>query len=278
MLNKVNTNIERIIAKIDNDFNPDTSDWIPRVAAWCIDAVSMLKVLPTERKQIKLKVHNRIAYSVCTFDVFNLKVFDKNGCEIEEINNLQNNECCSSTGDKTETIGNKEVSSSTINKIINNNPNSVPDYTLAETINTNSLPSRYNIHNFNYDKKINKNYIVIDDTKIELTFDTDYIIIEYDAVKLCKSIIYKCDVPVIPNNGLLIEAVTAFCMYKMLCRGYKHPVFNLSASQYGTNPYYMWTQLKDEAKRSVIIDMQGDTIDNSNWKSVFYNFTFDPKK
>ena len=26
MLNNVNTNVERIIAKIDNDFNPDNSD------------------------------------------------------------------------------------------------------------------------------------------------------------------------------------------------------------------------------------------------------------
>ena len=51
MLNKTNTNVERIIAKIDNDFNPDTSDWIPRVAAWSIDAMSQLKVLSTERKK-----------------------------------------------------------------------------------------------------------------------------------------------------------------------------------------------------------------------------------
>lgn len=49
MLNESNTNIERIIAKIDNDFNPDNSDWIPRVAAWCIDAMSQIDVLPTEK-------------------------------------------------------------------------------------------------------------------------------------------------------------------------------------------------------------------------------------
>ena len=44
MQNKLNTNIERIIAKIDNDFNPDNSDWIPRVGAWTIDAMNMLKI------------------------------------------------------------------------------------------------------------------------------------------------------------------------------------------------------------------------------------------
>lgn len=58
-------------------------------------------------------------------------------------------------------------------------------------------------------------------------------------------------------------------MYKMLCRGYKHPVFNLNASQYGTNPYYMWTQLKDKAKASTINDSQRD--DNGEWRKFFIN-------
>lgn len=43
----MNTNLEHIIAKIENDFNPDNSDWIPRVAAWTIDAMAQLKVFNT---------------------------------------------------------------------------------------------------------------------------------------------------------------------------------------------------------------------------------------
>lgn len=34
-------------SKIENDFNPDNSDWIPRVAAWTIDAMAQLKVFNT---------------------------------------------------------------------------------------------------------------------------------------------------------------------------------------------------------------------------------------
>lgn len=37
-------------SKIDNDFNPDNSDWIARVPAWCFDAMSQLKVLRTTYK------------------------------------------------------------------------------------------------------------------------------------------------------------------------------------------------------------------------------------
>ena len=49
MQNEKNTQLERLIAKIDNDFNPDNSDWIPRVGAWAIDAMSQINVLPKEK-------------------------------------------------------------------------------------------------------------------------------------------------------------------------------------------------------------------------------------
>ena len=67
-------------------------------------------------------------------------------------------------------------------------------------------------------------------------------------------------------------------MYKILCRGHKHPVFNLGASQYGTNPFFMWNSLKDEVRRSVIIDEQGEVIeDGGQWRNSFFNFTFNPR-
>ena len=45
--------LQRIIAKVDNDFNIDQSDWIPRVAAWTIDAMSILKCTPYVKKRFK---------------------------------------------------------------------------------------------------------------------------------------------------------------------------------------------------------------------------------
>ena len=54
-----NTNIEHIIAKIDNDFNIDHSDWIPRVAAWAIEALNMLKCTKYETICKKVKVNDK---------------------------------------------------------------------------------------------------------------------------------------------------------------------------------------------------------------------------
>lgn len=254
MSNKSNTNIERIIAKIDNDFNPDNSDWIPRIGAWCIDAMSMLNVTPKEKKKIKVPVKDRIAITNCPINDTRIVVYDENGCKIKEAGDKQCGCCSSFTGEKPRGA----------------------EQSVAEITNTTGVI--VSKANYNYAEK-EKNYVILDCNKIEINWDADSICIELEVIKTQKSFIYDCDFPAIPNNGLLIEAIVYYCMYKMLCRGYKHPVFNLAASQYGTNPYYMWTKLKDEAERSVRINAQGDILDDGGiWKSAFFINTFDPRK
>lgn len=280
MLNNVNTNVERIIAKIDNDFNPDNSDWIPRVGAWCIDAMSILNCVPTVRKKEKLSVIDRIAYSKCNINNTNIKVYDSNGCEIKE---AKDKRCCnsdSSTGEEQE-AKTTELSISAGLYETDNPIAQAPDYIVAETLNAEKeWPGRYRINEYNFGNKTDKerNYVLVDCNKIEINFDAKYISIEYNAIKT-EQTSFGYELPVIPNNGLLIEALVYFCMYKMLCRGYKHPVFNLNASQYGTNPYYIWLQLKEEARRSVINDRFDTDEDISKiLRSNFYINTFDPRR
>ena len=278
MLNDANTNVERIIAKIDNDFNPDNSDWIPRVGAWCIDAMSMLDCLCTIRKRETLTVKDRIAQSNCPIGNNRLKVFDNNGCEIEEAGET-NSECCPSTGGVQETEM-TELSVSAGLYETNNSIAKAPDYIVAETLNADKeWPGRYRVNEYNLGERNNqkRNYVLVDCNKIELNFDTECITIEYDAIKTEPTSL-GYELPVIPNNGLLIEALVYFCIYKMLCRGYKHPVFIPQASQYGTNPYYIWTQMKEEARRSVIANrVDSDDDITKILRSNFYINTFDPR-
>ena len=269
MRNDKNTLLERLIAKIDNDFNPDNSDWIPRVGAWAIDAMSMIDCLPMELVRTNLKVENRIATTTCHIGD-NFKVYDKNGCVIKEYNkDIVNSECSScSTGEFNNPFDD------------NDDHNKELDFVevQAETINGVDNEHRYNYHNIYKHRKVNKYFIKLSEHQLEINFDTDYIVIEHEHIKTYCSDQYGCELPVIPNNGRLLEAIANYCMYKMLCRGYKHPVFNLQASQYGTNPYYTWMQLKEEAKRSII----NDGVDNSDldgiWRSAFYISAFDPKR
>ena len=273
-MNKTTTNLERIIAKIDNDFNPDNSDWIPRVGAWTIDAMSILKVTPTERKRKTINVKDRIAYLDCSIITNNLKVFDSNGCPVEEQSNADCG-CSSTSTGKIKQSNTTEISDTMA--MTNNKSNNGPMIASIEITKGNE-PITHKILELNTinTSNENRNYTIVGTNKIELNFDTKCITIEYDGIKTIQSSIYDCELPVIPDNGILIECIVAWCMYKMLCRGYKHPVFNLRDNSPAINPYIFWMQFKDKAKDSVTSDYQGD-IDSNLWRSAFYIDTFNIK-
>ena len=257
MLNSPNTNIEHIIAKIDNDFNIDNSDWIPRIAAWVIEALSILKCARTEEKYELFNVEDRKA-TLTGVDINKAKIYCKKGCEIESADRV---------------IARLGMLPSTGEQIIGR------DEQIAIPIDPTQYPTEYVTTSKQKALRYkNLYYVKLPNNIIELNFDTDAIYVKYKTIKTEKSTIYDCDLPVIPNNGLVIEAIGYYCMYKILCRGYKHPVMNLSASQYGTNPFFMWNHLKDEARRSLIIDEQGEVIDDGGmWRKSFFNFTFNPR-
>lgn len=263
MQNNRNTSIEHIIAKIDNDFNLDNSDWIPRIAAWVIEALSILKCTKTEYKTQKIVVKDKIGYSQCPIDFNIIRMYDENGCEVYSMKDVMSCGCSPSMGkfSQSNVVGRDEQIA------IPENPNDVVgDYVTTSKRVVNKSVNR------------NRYYVPLGSNKFELNFNANFVNIKYKAVRSYYSATYNCNLPVIPYNGTLIEAITYYCMYKILCRGYKHPVMNLSASQYGTNPFFMWNHLKDEAKRSVMFDEQGEVIeDNGEWQKAFYNFTFNPK-
>ena len=252
MQNNQNTSIEHIIAKLDNDFNFDNSDWIPRVAAWTIEALSILRCVKTEIKKVEIATDNRIVH-LGDIPINKIKVYTKCGCELENLEDLVKSRCVCSPVGRDEQIA------------IPIDPTQYP----TEYVTTSRLKAP---------KDYRRYYVKASNNSIELNFETDKVIIEYKAPVTYMSEIYGCELPVIPNNGLLIEAIAYYCVYKILCRGYKHPVMNLGASQYGTNPFFMWNHLKDEAKRSVIINEQGEVIDDGGqWRNSFFNFTFNPR-
>lgn len=266
------TTIERIIGKIDNDFNPDNADWVPRVSAWVIDALMQIKVLKNKEAYLRLPVKGNIAYSDCELDVNHIKVYDDKGCEVNE---AETNVCndCHSTGKPQETS-----ITPTTTLAVNPNANNVPDNVITvETTHFDNVMvhETFAVVNEN-NPKYNRNYVLTDKHHIELNFNTKYIVIKIEVIETYYSEHYDCKLPVIPNNGLLIEALTQYCMYKMLTRGYKHPVMNLTSASPSINPYYNWIALKDRAYTSVINDIQGFLNDKNYWRSAFYIASYDP--
>lgn len=235
--------LERIIGKIDNDFNIDNSDWIPRAGAWIIDALSQLKVLPMEIKKRELDVIDRIAMFPCALNLKSLKVYDSNGCQIPELTKGSR----TSIAKSDEYIGVSEQ----------------------------STDPRYRTVAAKVVQSCGKNYVISDNDKIELNFDTDKITVESYEVATYYDDYFNCNVPYVYDDGLLLEALSWYVLYKILCRGYKHQVFSLTGSE-PVNPYVQWTLIKNKASASVINSMRKNGA-NEGWNNFFYNFTFLPK-
>ncbi|AXH74540.1 MAG: putative tail tubular protein [crAssphage sp. isolate ctbg_1] len=275
-MTKTFTNMERIIAKIDNDFNPDNSDWIPRVAAWAIDAMAILKVTEFESVTKQYDVKDKIAYANCTFGDIE-HVYDENGCEIVELDS--NASCCGHffTGQGNGTravVKNDRFIELSKTMAQDDNIRKGMDISIATEITKGSEPIRHRVDTIKYNDNTERNYVLIGKDKMELSIDTSFITVVSKQIKTICSPELGCNLPVVPDNGLLIECIVAWCMYKMLCRGYKHPVFSLNGNSPATNPFVFWLQNKENAKNSVNADSQGD-IDTKLWRSAFYIDTFD---
>ena len=238
--------LQRLIGKIDNDFNISESDWIPRVAAWTIDALSQMKVLPMKRKRRKLEVSNRIAQFPCTINAEELRVFDSNCVEIPAFNREKDCKCPKST------------MRSTWGQIAITNPkaqNGWETTQVADIVNTNG-------RNF-----------VLDGNNIDLNFDTDSITVETFEVATYHDDYYDCECPYIYDDGLLLEALAWYCMFKYLSRGSKHPVYDLKSPSPATNPFIQWNTLRPKAAASV----KGKLTNTEGWNNFFYNSTFLPR-
>ena len=243
--------IQRLVGKVDNDFNISESDWIPRVAAWTIDALSQLKVLPMEKKRRKLEVSDRIALFPCEITASELRVFDKYG---NEIANGADSKCgCPkhtnpSTGGQYETIG---VTNPTARE-------SAAATVLGRVV---SSPAGHMFY--------------LQDNNIELNFDTDEIVVESYEVATYHDDYYDCEVPYIYDNGTLLDALSWYILFKYLSRGSTHPVYSLKSTSPYTNPFAQWTLLKSKAKVSVLNDMAKGC--DEGWNNFFYNSTFLPR-
>lgn len=285
MVNDKTTSIERVIAKIDNDFNPDNNDWIPRVGVWCIEAMQQLKVLRKVYKTKKLKVINRIATDPCCLSNKqdnDLKVFDEDDCEVEEMSAGEKCVGCdSSTGDPegeegtdvSDNIGTIDPTN-TVEFRLRNPYAEVYDSIAIHTNDKNPIHSKL-VETVSSKAPQNKNF-VIQGNHIELNYDAEYITIKYKDVDTEFSEHFNMDVPKLPNNGIFIEAVANYCMFKMLSRGYKHLVMSLTASSPALNPYLVWRELSEKAKRSVLLDDQANP-NAELFRSNFYIYSYNPR-
>ena len=254
--------LHRLIGKIDNDFNISESDWIPRVAAWVTDALSQMKILPSEKKRRTLEVSERIAQFPCELNATELKVYDSNGNEIKELDSSKGCNCNNNFGK----ADNCRCNTSTPVGNTDNKEIGVFDSTNKSGVNTVLIGTVTSASGRNF---------VLDGNNIELNFDTDSIVVESYETATYYDEYYNCECPYIYDNGLLLEALSWYCMFKYLSRGSKHPVYDLKSNSQVTNPFIQWSLLKTKAANAVKMDISKNK--NEGWANFFYNSTFRPR-
>lgn len=206
-----------------------------------------MKVLPMIRKRRILEVSNKTAIFPCELNGTELKVFDKYGNEIPSAD--CSNPCCN----------NKNVVNNTNNPIaIFSDDGLGIDFMRIGHITVND----------------NRNFVFDGYNQIELNFDTDKIQVESYEVATYHDDYYDCEVPYIYDNGLLLEALSWYCLFKYLSRGSHHPIYDLKSNSPITNPYIQWNTLRPKAMASVKNDI---AMDHNGWNNFFYNSTFLPR-
>jgi hypothetical protein len=98
-------------------------------------------------------------------------------------------------------------------------------------------------------------YEVVGNNWITTTFEEGDIIFHYRSIPIEYDKVNDRVIPQIPDDAYVIEALQWFIILKLLYKGFKHPVFDLSTSNEFTNPGIQWEKNKKRARNSVnIID------------------------
>jgi len=84
----------------------------------------------------------------------------------------------------------------------------------------------------------------------------------------------QLELPLIPDDENVIDAVKWYVFYKWLGRGETHPVYSLKAREEHLNPYRMWIKYKLKAKNvNMKLNKDERELHSKIWKSFTYNTT-----
>lgn len=86
----------------------------------------------------------------------------------------------------------------------------------------------------------------------------------------------NAEIPLVPNEENTKEAIAYFILYKLLSRGYNHPVFSLNSPNPVLNPYQMWRHYKAKARNKVnSLNYDMRKLHSDMWTSLVKNLEAD---
>ncbi len=255
-----------IVARISEDYNINYSDYINRVPQWVHQALNELNVkiafIPTN---IDIPIVDRIG--ILPKDIKVMLGVECDGVRLRRIDGtsrklgteLNYNDAIVMTNIATSIYGTDTSISN--DGVITTTPDKIRTFN-NETIIEAPISQQYD-------------YLLLPNGKIEVNKDCDNITVYYMQYPIQFDDVFGFEAPMIPDNEPTKVALTWYVLSKILMRGYKHPILQLSHRDVEFDPYKQWDVWKTKARNNLSDgDSERNDIISRIWNSYFYLSTF----
>lgn len=256
---------DEVVARLDNDFNANSGDWINRVPQWIHQCLSDLKIyLGLLPKSHVANVTNY--YTDIPTDVKRLIGIEYNGCRLDRRatsmykDQIIDNPSYATLITNIGTTITGTITNATLDDDLQDLQINVEKIRTYDATTINELPSSDHY------------YYLHPNGKIETSFVTGIVIFHYYILPASYNERLNSLCPLIPDNELVKDAIAWFLFQMILQRGVSHPVFKLGHSNPVLDPFRRYKDARLKAKNNASEDDADNAkIINRMWQSALYN-------
>lgn len=259
-----------VVARLDNDFNVQTGDWLGRVPQWIYQCLSDLNIYLSWIPAVHIA---DVEDSVTTIpdNMQELIGIEYNGARLDRRPTTQFETSSSSSLSSLAMI--KTNVGVTVTGTLN-------DVTLDDTLSDIEIQvDKIRVYDASTIMELPQSteyYRLIPTGRIETSFDEGIMYIHYYKFPAGYSERLNSMCPWIPDNEEVKEAAAWYLLKSLLQRGYKHPVYSIGNPNPRLDPEEIYKQRRKVARnRANRPDHDEAKIIDNMWNSMLYNVIAD---
>lgn len=256
---------DEVVARLDNDFNLVSGDWVSRIPQWIYQCLSDLNIhLGFIPKAHIAEVSDYTA--TIPDDLEKLIGIEYNGARLDRRASSQYKK-------ETSTDPTLAVLKTNIGVTVTGTLNNVTlDDTLEDIIISVDKVRVYDSSTINELPLSTNYYYLIPNGKIETSFEEGIIIYHYYVFPSLYNERLNSMCPLIPDNEAVKDAIVWYLVQTILQRGYKHPVFTLGNPNWKLDPFERYRKARLNGKnKGNKVDADQARIQDRMWQSHLYN-------
>jgi len=266
------TEVDEVIARLDNDFNINKGDYIPRFPQWVYQCLSDLELIYglVPAAHVGYVENNQCALPE---DLEHLTMIEYKGHRLER--KSKGNPTFKEDNSVSDYIAYIQTDIG-LDIEVNTENITVSDILGGTKLDIKSIHVK-DTSSAQYVPKSGDSYVLLSNGNIETSFYTGIVIYHYYKLPTKYNDRIGALCPLIPDNEFVIEACSWYILMNLMQRGYKHPVYSLNSNNYITNPYLMYRRKRLNARnKGDKLDRDQQKIITNLWNSAMYNAIANP--